>query len=757
MADRRGPKYSFASRSLPEDTFNVVDFKGVEGLSRCYEFEINLVSSQMDVDLEALIAGPAVFTIQSEYGRAPFNGILIEFEQLHQAHDLVFYRAHLAPRFRRLKETRHQQVFLNMKITDIIEAVLKDGGLTANDYALKTTGKYPTREYVCQYGESHFDFTCRWMEHYGLYYYFEQGESGEKLIITDTRLAHGPKSGYPDLKYAEISGMTPQAEDRDRVVYDFTAFHQRVPNRVRLKEYNYRRPDLDLSAEEKIDPEGFGQIYMYGDHFQTTEDGRDLAGIRAQEFLTGQTFFKAGTGAPFVSPGYKISLTDHFRDRYNTDYLTTEVEHRGSQTGYLISGLGFDPSVGEGKLFYRNQIKCIPAQTQFRPERKTPRPRLYGCLSAFIDAAGSGRFAELDDQGRYKVKLPFDLAGRQAGKASHFIRLAQPHAGPGYGFHFPLHKGCEVMLTFEDGNPDRPIISGAAPNPENMGPVKDSNQTRNIIHTAGANRLEISDQEAEERVLLHTPQANTWIRLGAPNDPPGSAEEGNGDGDGDGEGGEEKEGWWGNTEHDLGAFLGKMETKVGRNMTKFILGGSESVVVIYELKFLAGYSLSIIVAGRVEIEFPRTWELNLVHLFCGEGLTEASLERIQAANQSIRAIKTQMKTAGDQTKLVNQKVSAINKKKKTIGQKTTALNNKLTAYNQKREAVGQKTQALGQKVEASNLKQETLGAKIEDAQEAVEAVNTRVVNSGATINQIDGALTGMSAMKIRDGEAIIKM
>jgi len=156
---------------------------------------------------------------------------------------------------------------------------------------------------------------------------------------------------------------------------------------------------------------------------------------------------------------------------------------------------------------------------QFRPERKTERPRIAGAITARIDAAGSGQYAELDEHGRYKVVLPFDLSGRKDGKASAWVRMAQPYAGSDHGMHFPLHKGTEVLLTFIDGDPDRPIIASAVPNPETPSPVKDSNQTMAAITTGGGNKIHIEDRAGSERILLHSPQQKSFVRIGAPNDP----------------------------------------------------------------------------------------------------------------------------------------------------------------------------------------------------------------------------------------------
>ena len=183
-------KFDFRSHALPEDTFGVVRFKGSEGLSMCYQFEVDLVSREAELDLTAVLKHPATFTILREDGDIPFQGILAQFEQLHEIDEFVFYRAILVPKLWWLSLTHHNQVLLNKTVLQLIEDVIKDGGLTTLDFELKLEKEYPAWEYICQYRESHFNFVSRWMEQEGLYYYFEQTEQGEKVVITDTGLAH---------------------------------------------------------------------------------------------------------------------------------------------------------------------------------------------------------------------------------------------------------------------------------------------------------------------------------------------------------------------------------------------------------------------------------------------------------------------------------------------------------------------------------------------------------------------------------------
>jgi type VI secretion system secreted protein VgrG len=176
-------------------------------------------------------------------------------------------------------------------------------------------------------------------------------------------------------------------------------------------------------------------------------------------------------------------------------YLVTEVE-------YTV-GLRIDEphaAVDREEHAYVAQITAIAHETQYRPERRTPKPRLQGVMHAHVAADGSGKYAEIDDQGRYKVCLPFDASAARGASTSRWIRMAQPYSGPGYGTHHPLHKGTEVLLMHIDGDPDRPIIVGSVPNPRTVSPSTRANETQSVTQTASGIRFELEDRaQAKEQ------------------------------------------------------------------------------------------------------------------------------------------------------------------------------------------------------------------------------------------------------------------
>lgn len=742
LADK---KYSFVSKGYHEDTFGVVDFKGDEGVSQCYEFEITLVSGKADIDMEQVLESPAVLTIhRPDNDDIDFNGVLASFEQHHEVGGYAFYKAVLVPKFWWLRLTHHNQVFLKKTLPEIFDAVLKDGGMTGKDYELRLKNDYREWEYVCQYRESHFEFLSRWMERDGVYYYFEQHPEGEKLIVTDTNLAHTFMDQGKTMYYSPPSGL-----DSGRVgeiIQSLVCRQQMMPKSILLKDYNYETPSLEMTGRADVSPRGRGEVYLYGEHFFTPEEGDRLAGIRAEEYLCRKQLFVGDSYIPYLRPGYRFELSDHYKQAFNQEYLTIAIHHEGSQVGYLISGLRRRLSEREEQLFYRNTFTAIPSGIQFRPERKTEKARFYGSMNAKIDAAGSGKYAELDEEGRYKVVLPFDLSGRKDGKASTFLRMMQPYSGPDRGMHFPLPKGTEVLLTFIDGDPDRPVIAGAVPNPVHPSVVNSSNQTQNLIATGGKNKIHLEDKEGSERILMQTPTQDTWFRMGAPNDPPAAvptSEFGNynfnkKDEKGKGKSSSFTDGFMFNTSGSLNGIINQdYKVNIGGNSTKITVGGDESFFMGFKLGVSLALEVGVKLGGHADF---KPWYVNLR----GEtNKLEGEVNELKAS-QAVMA-GTIMKLKGDQTDLTGQvtrlqgDVTDLNGSQTTLQGEVTRLEGSQTALQgEVTDLQGAHTQLKGEVTEIKGSQTELSG---------------EVTRLSGDVNEMAGAQTAMAGEVTRlDGE-----
>jgi len=530
-----------------------------------------------------------------------------------------------------------------------------------------------------------------------------------------------------------------------------------MPKNLLVKDYNYEKPSLDLTGRAMVADKGRGEIYIYGEHFKDISEGNRLAKVRADEFKCREQVFHGLSTVPAVRPGYVFDLDRHYRSDFNQRYLTISTRHEGSQERYLLSGLGVKGLAEKDDLFYRNSFECIPASVQFRPVRVTERPRIHGTLSAKIDAAGSGQYAELDDQGRYKVILPFDLSGRSGGKASAYVRMMQSYAGQDMGMHAPLHKGTEVLLSFIDGDPDRPVIAGAIPNPETPGPVNDSNQTMVRLKSGSGNVMHMEDQEGSQRILMYTPTTGSFIRMGYKNDPGDdhktTSEESNKKEVEDPQGDcmhDNTEGIKVKTEktltfesgHSCTVTHGDEFTRVNGDERYIIDGSTEEFVGGFETSMVGGNSFEGVLGASEDVKIGFSIELALAGIFALESIVKGEVglgwkwtfhemkEKFHIEEDKVGALKTELMgeishLVGDHNKLVGN-VALLSAATESLNGEVSALaaNSQLicAAVN---EVVAGRTAVAGEIADVVGEATAAIGSRTDAIGEVVQAVGDR--------------------------------
>ncbi|MGH6913559.1 MAG: type VI secretion system Vgr family protein, partial [Geminicoccales bacterium] len=473
----------------------VVTVEGEEALSRPYRFEIEAVSDDPNLAVDALPGKPATLTMRRETDERQIHGVIAEVDENGMAAGGFYaYRLVLVPRLWLLTLSRHNRTFgtvTPMTVVEVVSAVLseRDGlQLGGEDYAFRLSdpGAYPARPFWAQYNESDLDFISRLLEHWGIAYYFEQGADEEKLVFVDSNIMMPRQQIDGDLPYDSRAGAPLGGRG---IAQSLRRRLRPVPKQARLKDYNYELPQLALEASQPVADGTFGEYVEYAAHFRDTAEGNVLARARAEELGSRRDVFELETDSLFVSAGQLFSLHDHFRSALNQDYLPTVVRHFGEQPL-----AGAYANQGGARPGYHNEVSAIPAETAYRPARRTPQAKVPQLMPAVVDAeeAMSER-AMLDPQGRYKVAVDFDMTQNPVYKRSAYLRMAQPYAGPEAGLHFPLRKGTEVLLGWRDGDPDRPLILSAVPNPLTASPVTQLNHTENKIHTPSGIMLVMND------------------------------------------------------------------------------------------------------------------------------------------------------------------------------------------------------------------------------------------------------------------------
>jgi type VI secretion system secreted protein VgrG len=501
----------FASPVVGENDLLPTKIAGIERISAPFVYTIDLVAKTNgpEIDLGAVISQPASWSILQGSGSRDdpgtwiaTRGVLREFAEVGHGPDWTRYRAELVSPWWPLSLTRRTKVYQHLTVPDLVRQVLVDGGIPGGDLEFNLRGRYPVRDYVLQYQEDDLAFVSRLLEHEGISWFHRHDAERSVAVLTDHPDGWVVVTGDATIPFrprhdGDDDGQAAPDWFQQEVVDELAQLQRLVPKAVTSRDWNYRTPGHLPQATVAVGGDAVaGATSGFGAHAADAGEARRLATVRAEELRCRQSLFVGGGDQRGFRCGHRFTLESHPRSAFAQDYVLTAVEQEISQA--IEHGSG-----SKGGTHYANRFRAQPVAQPYRPEMTTARPVVSGVLNARIDAAGAGTYADLDEQGRYHVKLMADTAESAAGSGSRPVRMAQPHTGVDHGFHLPLHRQAEVLLTHVGGDPDRPIITGTVPNPDTPSVVTGRNQTQSIWRSAGQNEIRFEDLRGSEEVFLH--------------------------------------------------------------------------------------------------------------------------------------------------------------------------------------------------------------------------------------------------------------
>jgi type VI secretion system secreted protein VgrG len=489
-----------AHTSLGESWW-VTNLSGEEAISSLYSFTVNFESDSVNIDCQALIGQVAAIELEAQKNQTRyFSGRIINVAAMGKVGRHWGYEIMLAPSLWYASRHADFRIWQNLTVQSIADDVLERNGIRY-DWRLK--GTYKTWEYLVQYGETDLNFLSRLFEHEGIYYWFEHRADGETLILADHFTTHEPCPGYENIPF-----YPPDEARADEDHYSrWRAARKPVSGQFTFRDYDFKHPLKDLTTEAN-DPRGHlfdhYEMYDYPGNYVEPDDGSTYARVRLEALQWEQDRIAMEGNVRGAVPGSRFVLRNHPRQDQNREFVVTEAI-------YDIKNNKYEALRAENGANFNIKIKAIPASIQYRARLETPKPRTRGSETAVV-VGPHGREIHTDEYGRVKVHFHWDRYGQKDGQDSCWIRVASSWAGSNFGaIHIP-RIGQEVIVDFEHGDPDRPIITGRVYNAKQMPPWDlPANDTQSGILTRSspngtpmnANALRFEDAKGQEVIWMH--------------------------------------------------------------------------------------------------------------------------------------------------------------------------------------------------------------------------------------------------------------
>jgi type VI secretion system secreted protein VgrG len=505
------------------DQFRLLAFSGHEEMSRLFSFTLELDSEVQTIDPKEVIGQKITFSVKYKEGAGDqwryFNGYVSRFTAGSSESGHRRYQAEVVPWLWFLTRTSDCRIFAEKKVPDILDLVFEDCPFEHNVEWKASKGDYPVWTYCVQYRETDFNFVSRLMEQEGIYYYFKHTKTDHVLVLCDKAQHYADSGKDIEYQYSYASGAT-----KKDVVTHWAHQYQYVPGAYAQTDYNFdeqppranQHPDTPLLSTKpakgrakEFPNAGKHEIYDYPGEYEKKPDGDVCTEryIEEEEVVCDEA--NGSSTCHFFSPGVK------FKFKFDpADSDVTQMKAGSEDDSYAllsVQHLAADDTTS-GSQTYTNSFTCIPADVNFRPARVTRKPSIQGAQTAVV-VGPPGSEINTDKFGRVQVQFFWDRYGtRSQGKEEKpiWIRVGQIIAGKNWGAMFIPRVGQEVIVTFLEGDPDWPLVTGVVYNSDQMPPYAlPDEKTKSYVKTNsspggdGFNELRFEDKKDHEQIFIH--------------------------------------------------------------------------------------------------------------------------------------------------------------------------------------------------------------------------------------------------------------
>ena len=479
---------------LGEDVLLLTGFQGREELSRPFLFHLDLTSENLAITPDAIVGKPVSWTVFPE-SEAPriFDGIVARFRAGPvNARGFRTYGADVVPWLWFLGLSADSRIHQDKDAKEIITAWFDELGFS--DFEFSLSADPAKRVYCVQYHETTLNFISRLLEEEGIFYFVKHADGKHTLTLTDQVSSYWEVADSP-------AGMTGSSSAK-ALVSSLQRQYEYRAGKWAFTDYNFETPATSLlsTTNTLLTVPGMDKFerFEYPGRYMAKGAGDGWAKIRMEEEEATYDISTGSSDCMSFAPGGKFTLEGHDAEGENIAYAIIAVEHSAREAS------------GGGGGSYSNSFSCIPATVLYRPARTAPWPRVLGPQTAVVTGP-SGEEQLVDKYGRIKVQFHWDRKGTKDEKSSCWIRVAQTIAGKGWGAQYIPRIGQEVVVDFLEGDPDRPLVTGAVYNAQNMPPYAlPDNMTKSGYlgrstkdGEAESNQLRIEDKKDSEDIYFY--------------------------------------------------------------------------------------------------------------------------------------------------------------------------------------------------------------------------------------------------------------
>ena len=494
---------------LGKDVLVLTAFTGTEEMSRLFGYELEFISDNNSISAAEIVGKSVTVGIKLADGSDRyFNGFVSRFVAGDEGHDRRNYRAEVVPWLWFLTRTADCRIFQNQTVPDILEKIFSDLGFSDFETA-EIKGTHEEWEYCVQYRETDFNFVSRLMEQEGIFYYFRHEDGKHTLVLADQKGAY-QDCDENEVEYPRDYGARPITDHLTSWEhgYEFTPGKWSQTDSTNFKDHPARAertPSNLLMTEEQttvsLSNISKYEVYDYPGGYPEKGWGSAYTKIRMEEEEVDHDVVQAGSTCRTFTPGGKFKVKSHRSgSEQGQAFVITRISHTASELYETGESSGSE---------YGNTFSCIPDSVTFRPRRVTPKPTIHGSQTAVVTGP-DGEEIWPDEYGRVMVQFPWDREGKRDENSSCWIRCAQASAGKGWGSMFLPRIGQEVVVSYLEGDPDRPLITGVVYNADQMPPYAlPDEKTKSYIKTCstkgadGYNELRFEDKKDSEQIFIH--------------------------------------------------------------------------------------------------------------------------------------------------------------------------------------------------------------------------------------------------------------